>query len=205
MWTGKSAERIIRIEGSRRTLPVYLRIVTSHMNKKHAERIIYKDDSRRIQPEYVSPPWNCYFTTKETPLAGSSSYLHTTSFCLLPFKTHPMKSPTTFPSQGKNITPNKRVGLAQNFFIRNCRLVQVNIWLKFWLFFYPEKRDSSERRDEGKDQSRVGWESHWKSIGCVVGVRWRIGGDGKGSGLGSRVSLSARVVMGDELRGEWKK
>ena len=42
-------------------------------------------------------------------------------------------------------------------------------------------------------------------MGCVVGVRRRIGGDGKGSGLGSRVSLSASVVMGDELRGEWKK
>ncbi len=42
-------------------------------------------------------------------------------------------------------------------------------------------------------------------MGCVAGVRRRIGGDGKGSGLGSRVSLSANVVMGDEFLGEWEK
>jgi hypothetical protein len=44
-------------------------------------------------------------------------------FAYFPFKAHPMKSPTTFPSQGKNITPNKRVGCPR-IFIRNCRLVQ---------------------------------------------------------------------------------
>jgi hypothetical protein len=96
--------------------------------------------------------------------------------------------------------------LAVQDFIRNCRLEQISIRLKNFLrLFYPEKRDSSERREEGNDQSRVGWDSHWKSMGCVAGVRRRIGGDGKGSGLGSRVSLSANVVMGEEFLGEWKK
>ncbi len=44
-------------------------------------------------------------TNRETPLAGSSSYLHTTSFCLLPFKTHPMKKPHHFSLSRENITP----------------------------------------------------------------------------------------------------
>ena len=121
-----------------------------------------------------------------------------------PLKPIPWKSPTTFPSQGK-ISPRIKE-LAVQDFIRNCRLEQISIRLKNFLrLFYPEKRDSSERRDEGKDQSRIGWESQLKRMGCVVGVRWRIGGDGGGSGLGSRVSLSARVVIGEEFLGEWKK
>jgi len=99
-----------------------------------------------------------------------------------PLKPIPWKSPTTFPSQGK-ISPQIKELAGPELFIRNCRLVQVNIWMEFWLFFYPEKRDSSERRAEGKDQSRIGWESQLKRMGCVVGVRWRIGGAGRGSGL----------------------
>jgi hypothetical protein len=83
-----------------------------------------------------------------------------------------MKKPHHFSLTRENITPNKRVGCPRKFFSRNCRLVQINIGLIFTDSLPRKKRQFREKRGRERPvYSRAGWDSQWKSMGCVVGVR----------------------------------